>query len=264
VISSCYRKSPYFHFSPVLFTIFLLAAILLPARPAQAVVWSTLFTAQDVRDHLSTEQGRQEALAFCRKMGVSKVYIESFRGGYQAEEATLKAARDFFLQAGLKVSGCVTTVGVSKTSSGGRLWLCYTNRPTQERLEAIFRFTAALFDEIMIDDFFCTDCQCSECVVAKGSLSWDQFREKQMLQISRERIMGPAHAVISPTRKRRFSTASGWARNSAIPLLTSGGTSSNTRDTLFTAGSPTWADPKPVVVGLTPSAPRPRFTWTSP
>jgi hypothetical protein len=195
VISSCYRKSPHFNFSPVLFTIFLLAAILLPARPAQAVVWSTLFTAQDVRDHLSTEPGRQEALAFCRKMGVSKVYIESFRDGYQAEEATLKAARDFFLQAGLKVSGCVTTVGVSKTSSGGRMWVCYTNRPTQERLEAIFRFTAALFDEIMIDDFFCTDCQCSECVVAKGSLSWDQFREKQMLQISRERIMGPAHAV---------------------------------------------------------------------
>jgi hypothetical protein len=195
VISSCYQKWSSFNFSPVLFTIFLLAAILLPARPVQAVVWSTLFTAQDVRDHLSTEQGRQEALAFCRKMGVTKVYIESFRGGYQAEEATLKAARDFFLQAGLKVSGCVTTVQIRKPSSGGHSWVCYTNRPTQERLEAIFQFTAALFDEIMIDDFFCTDCQCSECVVAKGSLSWDQFREKQMLQISRERIMGPAHAV---------------------------------------------------------------------
>ena len=61
---------------------------------------------------LSTEQGRQEALAFCRKMGVTKVYIETFRGGYQADEATLKAARDFFRQAGLEVSGCVTTVQV--------------------------------------------------------------------------------------------------------------------------------------------------------
>ena len=33
-------------------------------------------------------------------MGVTKVYIESFRDGYQAEESTLKAARDFFRQAG--------------------------------------------------------------------------------------------------------------------------------------------------------------------
>ena len=101
-------------FSRVLLVLFIaLAAVLFePARPAQAVVWSTLFTAQDVRDHLSTEQGRQEALAFCRKMGITKVYIESFRDGYQADEATLKAARDFFRQAGLKVSGCVTTVRV--------------------------------------------------------------------------------------------------------------------------------------------------------
>lgn len=152
MVHSYYRKCPHFHVSPALFTVFLMASLLLPARPAGAVTWSTLFTAQDVRDHLSTEQGRQEALAFCRKMGVTKVYIETFRGGYQAEEATLKAARDFFRHAGLEVSGCVTTVQVSKPSSGGRHWVCYTNRQTQERLESIFRFTAALFDEIMIDD----------------------------------------------------------------------------------------------------------------
>jgi len=192
VISSCYRKWQHFYFPPVIYAVFL---ILLPARPARAVVWSTLFTAQDVRDHLSTEQGRQEALAFCRKMGVTKVYIETFRSGYQAEEATLKAARDFFRQAGLEVSGCVTTVQIRKPSSGGHSWVCYTNRQTQERLEAIFRFTAALFDEIMIDDFFCTDCQCSECAAARGTLSWDQYHEKLMLQISRERVLAPARAV---------------------------------------------------------------------
>ncbi|MGA3325613.1 MAG: hypothetical protein ABSF45_14165 [Terriglobia bacterium] len=194
MISSYDRKWPHFQLLSALFKGLMLAAIILPARPARAVEWSTLFTAQDVRDHLSTEQGRQEALAFCRKMGVTKVYIETFRG-YQADEVTLKAARDFFRQAGLKVSGCVTTVGISKPSSGGHSWVCYTNRQTQERLEAIFRFTAALFDEIMIDDFFCTDCQCSECAAAKGKLSWDQYHEKLMLQISRARVLGPARAV---------------------------------------------------------------------
>jgi len=172
-----------------------MAAILLPARPAGAVVWSTLFTAQDVRDHLSTEPGRQEALSFCRKMGITKVYIESFRDGYQAEETTLKAARDFFRQAGLTVSGCVTTTGIGKPSTGWPTAACYTHRQNQERLESIFRFTAALFDEIMIDDFFFTDCECSECAAAKGALSWQQYREKLMMQTSRERVIGPARAA---------------------------------------------------------------------
>ena len=195
LICSYKPKWLHFHFSSVLFTVFLLAAILFPARPAQAVAWSTLFTAQDVRDNLSTEQGRQEALAFCRKMGITKVYIESFRDGYQADESTLKTSRDFFRQAGLTVSGCVTTTGLGKVSTGWHVAACFTHRANQERLEPIFRFTAALFDEIMIDDFFFTDCQCSECAAAKGNLSWQQYREKLMLQMSRERVVGPAHAV---------------------------------------------------------------------
>ena len=181
--------------SPSLIAVFLLASMLLPARPAGAVVWSTLFTAQDVRDHLSTEQGRQEALEFCHKMGITKVYIESFRDGYQVQEGTLKTARDFFRQAGLMVSGCVTTTGIGKVSSGWHVAVCFTHRQNQERLESIFRTTAALFDEIMIDDFFFTDCECSECAAAKGALSWQQYREKLMMQMSRERVLGPAHAV---------------------------------------------------------------------
>jgi hypothetical protein len=181
--------------SAALFTVCLFAAFSFSVRPAAAVEWSTLFTAQDVRDHLSTDSGRQEALAFCRKMGITKVYLESFRDGYQAQEATLKAARDFFRQAGLEVSGCVATTGIGKPSTGWQIAVCYTHRQNQERLESIFRFTAVLFDEIMIDDFFFTDCECSECAAAKGALSWPQYREKLMMQMSRERVMGPAHAV---------------------------------------------------------------------
>jgi hypothetical protein len=188
-------KSSNFRSLPAMLAALFLGSFLLSPRPLAAVEWFTLFTAQDVRDHLATEKGRQEALEFCHKMGITKVYIESFRDGYQAEEATLKAARDFFRQAGLAVSGCVTTTGIGKPSSGWNIAVCYTHRQNQERLEAIFRFTAALFDEIMIDDFFFTDCECAECAAAKGALSWRQYREKLMLQMSRERVLGPARAV---------------------------------------------------------------------
>ena len=175
--------------------IFCLGAVLLVPRMAGAVDWSTLFTAQDVRDRLPTEAGRQQALEFCRKMGISKVYVETFRDNYQAEETTLKAARDFFRQAGLKVSGCVTTTRLGKVSTGWEEPVCYTHRQNQDRLAAIFRFTAGLFDEIMIDDFFFTDCECSECAAAKGAQSWRQYREKLMLRMSRECVLGPARAA---------------------------------------------------------------------
>ncbi len=164
-------------------------------RVAYAVDWETLFTAQDVRDHLSSDAGRQQALDFCRRMGISKVYIEAFRDGYRADAETLKAARDFFRQAGLKVSGCVTTTGLGKPSTGWNVAACYTNRANQEHLASIFRFAAGLFDEIMIDDFFFTDCQCSECAAAKGSMSWTEYRDKLMLEMSRENVLGAARSV---------------------------------------------------------------------
>jgi hypothetical protein len=160
-----------------------------------AVDWSTLFTAQDVRDHLSTAQGRAEALDFCRKLGISKVYVEAFRSGYQPDAQTLETARDFFRQAGLRVSGCVTTAGLGKPSTGWDVAACYTNRRNQQRLESVFRFAAGIFDEIMIDDFFFTDCQCSECAAAKGQMSWQQYREKLMLEMARDRVLGPARQV---------------------------------------------------------------------
>ncbi len=161
----------------------------------RAVEWETLFTAQDARDHLSTPEGRTEALEFCRRLSLTKVYVEAFRDGYQADAQTLKTARDFFGQAGLKVSGCVTTTAIGKRTTGWDGVACYTNRANQERLAAIFRFTAEIFDEIMIDDFFFTDCECAECAAAKGSMNWRQYREKLMLEMSRDRVLGPARQV---------------------------------------------------------------------
>jgi hypothetical protein len=169
--------------------------LLLVPRPLVATDWSTLFTAQDVRDHLSTPEGRAEALEFCRRMGLTKVYVEAFRDGYQADPQTLTAARDAFRQAGLNVSGCVTTTRLGKPSTGWEVVACYTHRANQERLASIFRFSAGIFDEIMIDDFFFTDCECSECAAARSAMSWRQYREKLMLEVSRDRVLGPARQV---------------------------------------------------------------------
>ena len=171
--------------------------------------FSTLVTAQQVRDLLSTDEGIDAAIDWCRKTAVTKVYVESFRSKYQAERDALVHAKERLLAAGFQVSGCVTTTIVGKRSTGWDLISCYTDQKTQERLQEIFEFTAGIFDEIMIDDFWFTDCQCDECQAARKAKTvtigdktypvagdtWEDYRCELMFRLSEDRILGPAKAV---------------------------------------------------------------------
>jgi len=156
---------------------------------------STLFTAQNVRDHLSGEEGINKAIEWCKKTGVTHVFIETFRSQYTADRETLERAKSRFKTAGFEVSGCVTTTQVGKLSTGWKLISCYTDNNTQNQLQEIFEYTASIFDEIMIDDFFFTDCECEECKKQRGEKSWADYRCELMLRMSRERILNPARAV---------------------------------------------------------------------
>jgi len=171
--------------------------------------YSTLVTAQKVRDHLATEEGIDAAIEWCKNTAVTKLYVETFRNGYLAPRELLAHARDRLRAAGFEVSGCVTTTVVGKRSTGWNIISCYTDLPTQERLQEVFEFTAGLFDEIMIDDFWFTDCACQECDAARqakraivGSQTyptagdtWEDYRSELMVRLSRERILAPARRV---------------------------------------------------------------------
>lgn len=156
---------------------------------------STLFDARDVQRRLSTDQGIDDAIDWCKKTGVTHAFIETFRDGYTAERPALEHARDRFRAAGFDVSGCVTPTKVGKDSTGWTSIACYTDEPTQKHVQEIFEFTASLFDEIMIDDFWFTDCECPECRKARGDQSWPQYHCDLMIEVSRERVLRPAKAV---------------------------------------------------------------------
>jgi len=159
-------------------------------------VFSTLFPAESVERQLSTDDGIDAAIAWCRETGVTKVYIESFRGGLLVKRENLIRARDRFRQAGVEVSGCVTTTDMAKRSEvGWDQFPCFTFPGTQSQLQEIFEYTAGLFDEIMIDDFYCTACECADCQAARGGRSWAEQRIPLMHEMSRERVLGPARAV---------------------------------------------------------------------
>jgi len=140
----------------------------LAKKNAQVHRFSTLFTAHNVRDLLATDDGINSAMDWCRKTAVTKVYIETFRDNYQAERNVLLHAKERFTAGGFIVSGCITTTKVGKSSTGWKNTIsCYTDRATQEKLRNIFEYAAGMFDEIMIDDFWFTDCKCSECDAAR-------------------------------------------------------------------------------------------------
>jgi hypothetical protein len=187
---------------------FVLLVVILIAMPCRAQsMWelanrnkdllriSTLFTAQNVRDHLSDEKGMNEAVDWCKKTAVTHIFLETFRSNYTAQRRTLERAKARFKNEGFDVSGCVTTTIVGKKSTGWNLISCYTNDKTQQHLQEIFEYTASIFDQIMIDDFLFTDCQCVECKEARGDKSWADYRCELMMEVGRERILGPARAV---------------------------------------------------------------------
>jgi hypothetical protein len=165
--------------------------------------FSTLITAQQVRAYLSTESGIDAALDWCRKTAVTKVYVEAFRDGYQADRETLKHAKERFQKAGIEVSGCVTTTNVGKRSTGWKGISCYTDLPTQQGLQEIFEYAAGLFDEVMIDDFWFTDCKCKECDSARRAKTvtvgertypvsgdtWEDYRCELMVRVSQDRLL---------------------------------------------------------------------------
>ena len=172
--------------------------------------FSTLFTAQDVRNSLSREEGLAAAFDWCQRTAVTQVYIECFRDGYQAERAALTNAMARFRAAGIGVSGCVTPTRVGKASTGWKDSIsCYTDKATQEKLRAIFEYAAGLADETMIDDFWFTDCACAECEAARQARTvtigtktypvsgdtWEDHRCELMVRLSRDYVLAAAKKV---------------------------------------------------------------------
>lgn len=126
---------------------------------------------------------------------LSKVYIETFRSGKRVDIQKLLAVKSFFATQGIEVSGAITPLPRSDPD------LCYTsfcyNNPIDCQMYIdIVKYTAQNFDEIIIDDFFFTNCKCERCIEAKGALSWDSYRTEMLGKFSRE-IVSAAKSVNS-------------------------------------------------------------------
>ena len=159
------------------------------------LVISTIFPAQDVRDYLSTEEGIDSAIFWCKEAGITRVFVEGFRGGYTAEREVLENAKKRFEAAGIEASGGITTTRIGKPSTNGANISCYTNSGTREELQKTMEYLASMFDVIMVDDFLFTHCECDECLEACGDRRMSEYRCDLMVDVSRKNMLQPAKAV---------------------------------------------------------------------
>jgi hypothetical protein len=127
-----------------------------------------------------------------RQVKVDKVYLETTRNAQLATEAEVTTLKKFFAARGIKTSGAL---GLTVNEPNGFQSYCYSTPADRDKVKMMVEFTARHFDEVILDDFFFTNCKCDRCILAKGARSWSQFRTEQMDEVSRNLIIGPARAV---------------------------------------------------------------------
>lgn len=128
-----------------------------------------------------------------RQVHVDKVYLETYRDeGNLVDAETLATAKKFFADRGIETAGGITLT----VSERNRFeTFCYTNPEHRRTVRQIVEFTAGHFDEVILDDFYFTNCKCQLCIEAKGDKSWSEYRTALLTEAARELIVGPAKAV---------------------------------------------------------------------
>lgn len=160
--------------------------------------FGSYITAHSVQNLLSKEEGLREALSLFRANGITKAYIEAYRGGLVVDKQVLQHARDFFLKNGIDVVGGIATVpgkdfGVRQEARLG--WFNWQNKKTQNDLKRVVLMAAEIFNEFIIDDFLCTGDTSAESMTAKGDRSWSQYRRDLLSGLSSTLFIDPAKIV---------------------------------------------------------------------
>lgn len=124
------------------------------------------------------------------RVHVDKVFIETYRSGTSADDATIDHVKRFFSSRGVAVAGGLATTGPG--GFGQFRSLDYTDPKERELVKRMSALTARHFDEIMLDDFFFSNTKSDSDIAAKGKRTWDEFRLQLMDEVSRDLILKPA------------------------------------------------------------------------
>ena len=136
-------------------------------------------------------QIRDDIEKTARYIKLDKIYLETYRSEDLVDRKKMEEVKALFIEKGFKVSGGITTT-VKKTLMGS---MCFTDPDNRKRLGEIAAYTAELFDELILDDFYFTNCRCESCIKEKGERDWASFRLALMNDISENVIIKNAKAA---------------------------------------------------------------------
>ncbi len=176
----------------VLYCSVFLAATLCGAGKYQNFIASVYARVYEVRqmDNLDWLEPRWNTIS--SQVNIDKIYLETHRDMIVAEAETLLKLKKFFQDRDVKVAGGIT---ITVNERNRFETYCYSNEEHRKKLKEVVEFTAGHFDEIILDDFFFTNCKCEHCVRAKGNRSWTRFRLDLLDEAARSLIIKPAKAV---------------------------------------------------------------------
>ena len=182
----------FFTVSIVLFFSAFLVATLWSAGKYQNFIASVYARVYEVRQMSDLGWLEPRWNTISSQVNIDKIYLETHRDMIVAEADTLRKLKSFFQERGVQVAGGIT---ITVNERNRFETYCYSNAEHRKKLKEVVEFTAGHFDEIILDDFFFTNCKCEHCIRAKGDKSWTRFRLDLLDEAARSLVINPAKAV---------------------------------------------------------------------
>lgn len=159
---------------------------------------SVYATAGDVLRYMATETDCQQVLRNLQPMRISRVFLEGRRGNEYVPPETLRKLRAFFEAHEIQCSGGIATVpgthfGTRQNEALG--WLNWESVKTRQDIAGFFTENAPLFDDLIVDDFFCTADAGPESERGRGQRSWSDYRRDLLVSLIDPIMRQPAHTA---------------------------------------------------------------------
>ena len=147
-----------------------------------------------VNRYMKTPEDRQKVLDTLKGLHITKFFLEGNRADEYVPIELLREARDDFKSKGIETSGGIGPLPGKKfgvqSPLGHTRWLDYRAKKTQQDVADVFRSNATVFDEMIVDDFYCFN---------EGTPEYrldllDRLIDSMMLKPGRE--FGPSFRVI--------------------------------------------------------------------
>ncbi len=153
---------------------------------------STYVRAQDVARMADDKFLNHTWETVSSQVDLDKIYLETHRDAFTVDEKTMAKVKKFFLSKGLEVGGGITYTRSEPTDFET---YSYAREDERQQVKEVAEYTAKLFDDFILDDFFFIDLKNDDEIAAKGTRSWTEYRLRLMADAGRELVVNPAKSV---------------------------------------------------------------------